>query len=429
MHQKLWRNSALGSVPDADKTVENMARQARKKSTLGIYHVMLRGINKQDIFFCEDDFVRMISILRDIQYKINKYTDEIISSNQCTIYAYCILHNHLHILIKEGDKSLPDIMKIIEDRYAIYYNKKYERIGHLFQSRYPSEPVNDAAYFHTVFRYIARNPVKALEAKTAAEYPYSSWNEYVEHNSNIMKIIKPSAIEAVNKKFPLKELNEWINVDNQDNCLDMDSFNYVKSDKEAWEILSDSCGIDNPEDFRNLDPQFQIYYLLDAIKHGVNIAQASRLGTITRYQLTKLASKKVWRNSASGFPLPENVALARKTGEPERVKRRLKTERGKEAIEDPNADESVEKVAGTDEKLAYIQQQIRCINGMRKNTYLLFHKIAEFLYSHPSSKCQDVADYLNISTEQTRKYLVHLANEKILIIKGKSKSTTYSLIL
>lgn len=370
-----------------------MPRNHREKSALGIYHVMLRGINKQDIFFNEDDFVRMMTILKNIPYKRDISGTKVLAYNQCHIYAYCILHNHLHILIREDEMSISDIMKSIEISYAQYYNRKYERIGHLYQGRFQSEAINDSAYFHTVFRYIARNPVKALEAKHAEEYPYSSWNEFVENKSNVMKVLNPSAIQAVLKKYPLDELAAWINEDNDDKCMDMDDFINIKSDKEAWEILSDSCGYTNPEDFRSLDPQTQIYYLLDAISHGINPSQAARLGTITRYQIRKVLTKKRGVTSPTG--------------------------------PGPVGEKSVE--INSKDSLNEVKSRIKLIRGLGKKTYQQLHQIVEYLYTHSPAKCTDIADYLDLSSERTRIQLVLLLNENIIETNGTYRNRIYYL--
>ena len=367
---------------------------------------MLRGINKQDIFFNEDDFLRMMSILHDIPYLKDEATGAV-TADRCSIYAYCILHNHIHILIREGRQSIAEIMKIIEVSYVGYYNKKYQRVGHLFQGRFKSEPVNDDAYFHTVLRYIALNPVKAMEAQVPEEYPYSYWNEYVGHPSNIMKVIKPSCIKAVLKKYPLDELIEWIHQTNDDKCLDMDDFFSIKSDAEAWDVLSDSCGIDNPEDFRTLDPQTQLYYLMDALHHGINISQASRLGTVTRYQIIKAYNKKCGTNSAEGS--------------------------------DPAAEKSVEQTASeigaedrtitynTEKELLAVQEKIRHITGLGKKTYHQLHLLVEYLWRHPESRCAEIASFLKLSNESTRRHLVLLANENIVTPFGDKKNRVYTL--
>ena len=66
---------------------------------------------------------------------------------KCIIYAYCLMPNHVHLLIQEKNQNLSNIIKQIAAAYALYFNKKYERCGHLFQDRFKSESVADAAYF------------------------------------------------------------------------------------------------------------------------------------------------------------------------------------------------------------------------------------------------------------------------------------------
>ncbi len=106
-----------------------MPRNAREKSNSGIYHIILRGINRQTIFEDDEDRKRFL-------YTINKY--KAISSY--SIYAYCIMGNHIHILIKTGIEPLYQIMRRLAGSYVYWYNNKYERVGYLFQDRFISEP-------------------------------------------------------------------------------------------------------------------------------------------------------------------------------------------------------------------------------------------------------------------------------------------------
>jgi len=129
-----------------------MARQIRKKSGTGIYHVMLRGINRQDIFEDDEDYLQMVSILRG---QSERYDEKGLRlSSFCIFYAYCLMSNHLHLLIQEREDSVSNIVKRIGVTYAHYFNKKYERNGHLFQDRFRSEPVDNIEYFVTLLRYI-----------------------------------------------------------------------------------------------------------------------------------------------------------------------------------------------------------------------------------------------------------------------------------
>ena len=125
-----------------------MPRQARKRAESGIYHVMLRGINQQRIFEDEEDNQRFLQILRECK-EIGGFM----------LLAYCLMGNHVHLLIKEGTESLEQIFKRIGGRFVYWYNVKYQRVGHLFQDRFKSEPVDTDAYLLTVIRYIHQNPV------------------------------------------------------------------------------------------------------------------------------------------------------------------------------------------------------------------------------------------------------------------------------
>ena len=145
-----------------------MPRQARKKSESGIYHIMLRGINRQQIFEDAEDCYKFLTILNE--YKaISEYS----------IYAYCLMGNHIHLLLKEGTESLEQVFKRICGKFVYWYNAKYQRSGHLFQDRFKSEPVDTQEYLQTVIRYIHQNPVKAKLCKQISAYAYSSYAEYL----------------------------------------------------------------------------------------------------------------------------------------------------------------------------------------------------------------------------------------------------------
>ena len=146
-----------------------MPRDVRKSSESGIYHIMLRGINRQDIFADEEDIQRLIETI--IRFKdVSKYE----------LFAYCIMSNHVHFLIRESGEPISNAIKRISSSYVYWYNKKYERCGHLFQERFKSEAVNSDEYFLTVLRYIHQNPIKAGMSKDIAKYKWSSYIEYIE---------------------------------------------------------------------------------------------------------------------------------------------------------------------------------------------------------------------------------------------------------
>jgi REP element-mobilizing transposase RayT len=145
-----------------------MPRTARQKSSMDTYHIMLRGINKRDIFLAKDDY-----------HKFLYYVLRAKEKHTFHVYAYCLMTNHVHILIEPESDELGDIVRRITVGYAQYYNNKYARNGHLFQNRFKSEPVEDRRAFLTVLRYIHQNPVKAGMVRHISEYPWSSYFEYI----------------------------------------------------------------------------------------------------------------------------------------------------------------------------------------------------------------------------------------------------------
>ena len=107
-------------------------------------------INKQDIFFDNNDKAKL---LKEISRTKEKYEYE--------LYAYVLMPNHIHLLIKENTHSISEIMRSLLISYAEYINKKYDRIGYVFQNRFTSRPVENDIYFRNVVRYIHLNPQKA----------------------------------------------------------------------------------------------------------------------------------------------------------------------------------------------------------------------------------------------------------------------------
>jgi putative transposase len=144
-----------------------MPRVAREKSRSGIYHVMLRGANRQEIFHDDEDCLKFLNIIE--KYKVK---------SDLKLYAWCLMGNHVHLLVKEGNELLSTTMKRIGVSFVSYYNWKYQTNGHLFQDRFRTENVEDARYLLTVVNYIHQNPVKAGIVSRVDEWQWSSCLRY-----------------------------------------------------------------------------------------------------------------------------------------------------------------------------------------------------------------------------------------------------------
>ena len=224
-----------------------MPRTAREQSATEIYHVMIRGINRQDIFEDSEDYRKMIETLASLREVMAEDMQTKICA--CHIYAYCIMPNHVHILIHENDWTISQCVKYIADIYVRYYNKKYGRIGHLLQDRFKSEPCNDSDYFVVLLRYIHQNPVKAGLAKTAREYSYSSWgNDYLGLGS-----IHVCKSESVIHRYTLAELTAWVDMPMPEKygCIDIDERRVIP-DIEVRDAVINACGLRSISEFQLL---------------------------------------------------------------------------------------------------------------------------------------------------------------------------------
>ena len=241
-----------------------MPRQARIKSESGIYHIMLRGINQQQIFEDEEDNLKFLSILSD--YKL---------ISEYELYAYCIMGNHVHILLKEGNEELSQIMKRIGGKYVYWYNSKYKRVGHLFQDRFKSEPVNDEKYLMTVLRYIHQNPTKAKLAKKNEDYKFSSYNEYI--NGSVI-----TNTEFVLGMTDIENFKVFHHQNSDDKCLDITEKIYRVTDEEAKRIILKLTKCENVSEFQSLETEKRNKLLNKLKEKGLSIRQINRLTGISK---------------------------------------------------------------------------------------------------------------------------------------------------
>jgi putative transposase len=133
-----------------------------------IYHVFTRGNEKMNIYKSDQDrgfFMRLLSIAKQ-KYKF-------------TLYAYCLMSNHYHLLIKPEGALFSKSMQYINGRYSRMFNWKNQRTGHLFEKRYTNIAVEDGDYLFDVVRYIHLNPVRKRMIESPEDYTWSSHNEYI----------------------------------------------------------------------------------------------------------------------------------------------------------------------------------------------------------------------------------------------------------
>lgn len=144
-----------------------MPRKPRSKSPTGYFHVTLRGNGGQLLFDDAEDRIAMLQIL-----------DAILPKHNIELIAWCLMGNHIHLLIDDPDDRKSDAMHAVAVSYAGRYNARTGHIGHVFQERFWDSPIRSEEYLLEAIRYNHLNPQKAGLA-TYDDYPWSSHREYL----------------------------------------------------------------------------------------------------------------------------------------------------------------------------------------------------------------------------------------------------------
>ncbi|EIJ82170.1 hypothetical protein PB1_04520 [Bacillus methanolicus PB1] len=144
-----------------------MPRKPRNWYPGATYHITQRGNRKSEIFYDNHDYLKYLGLLEETQQKL-----------PFTLHTYCLMPNHIHLQLETKETPLSETMRIVNSRYAIYFNKKYELIGHVFQDRYWAQLILDDWYMLEASKYIHLNPVEANMVENPEIYPWSSCAAY-----------------------------------------------------------------------------------------------------------------------------------------------------------------------------------------------------------------------------------------------------------
>ncbi len=143
------------------------------------YHVYNRGVNRRKIFIDERDFIVFLSLLKRYLGEETKHDRSGRPypnyNKQIDLLAYCLMPNHFHLLVFQNDSSeaMTSLMRGLCTSYTMYFNRKYNRVGHLFQDRFKASLISDDTYLQHISRYIHLNP------KEYRSYRWSSLRAYL----------------------------------------------------------------------------------------------------------------------------------------------------------------------------------------------------------------------------------------------------------
>ena len=236
-----------------------MPGTARIKSASNIYHIMLRGNNRQEIFRCTDDYSKFHALLKEKQ-----------KQDAFVLYAWCLMPNHVHLLLKERSEPIAKPLQSIAVSYAIWHNRKYRQTGHLFQGRYRSRPVEDQTYFLRVVRYIHRNPLDAGLCERMEDYPFSSYWSFFRSD-------KYKADDLIFQLIRKDEFEQYHLVkDEFDDIGDIDKSG-SPADEEILRLMQ-QCGISSAKaENRFLPREKKVEVIWMLLEEGASYRQISRL--------------------------------------------------------------------------------------------------------------------------------------------------------
>ncbi len=144
-----------------------MPRRARVHCPGGVYHVVVRGVRRERIFFHADEYRAYLRL-----------TGEACGRYGARVLAYVLMPNHVHLLLRVSEVPLGRPMQYLQGNFARWYNRRYGYAGHLFQGRYRAWLCEDERYLWALVRYIHANPVRAGLVQSPGVYRWSSFREY-----------------------------------------------------------------------------------------------------------------------------------------------------------------------------------------------------------------------------------------------------------
>lgn len=195
----------------------------------GIYHVFNRGNNKEKIFFDVQDYKAFLFRLTlSLGFDLNDIKNEkliflpysrmniaAINKNNFKLHSFCLMPNHFHLLIEQcKDEPISRLISKVCTSYAMYINKKYNRVGHVFQDQFKAVSIDDDPQLMWTSSYIHMNPVKDKITELPEQYEWSSYKDFVEER-NLPIVSKNFLLEVFGSKNNLKK--ETLSYKSKDN--------------------------------------------------------------------------------------------------------------------------------------------------------------------------------------------------------------------
>ena len=254
-----------------------MPRKPRIMSSSGIYHIILRSVNRHIIFEEDSDYNKFLYIMSDCKKKYD-----------IKIYAYCLMDNHIHILLKSPDEKLSIFFQSLETRFVRWYNNKYLRSGHLFQDRFYSTAIeNDRAFLSTLV-YIHNNPIKVNICRFQSDYKWSSFNAYHGQNNTLVDTSFACNITGTKESLLGFLAREPVRSNEKLFANDHRETRHFITDEKALTIFKSITGLSSTSELENISKIKRNEYVHILRNNGLTIRQVARLMDISEATIKRL---------------------------------------------------------------------------------------------------------------------------------------------
>jgi len=268
-----------------------MPRQARQRSESGTYHVLLRGVNKDAVFLDDEDrewFLHSLHLTK--------------VASGCVVLAYCLMTNHVHLVLQTPGEPIGTVMKRLGVRYVGWFNRKYGRVGHLYQNRFASMPVENDAYLITLLRYVWNNPVQAGLVTRPEDYGWSSRSPRCRNRQLV-------DTDVLSRLAPADALASPVD-DRESTPFEPARLGRPTrhSDDQVAELLRLCSGAHNPEEFGLLDPGTRQRAIRELRTRSATYEQVARATGLSVWQVRRLHVAAMDCGSAQHCPADERTA-------------------------------------------------------------------------------------------------------------------------
>ncbi|MBU3110373.1 transposase [Clostridium lacusfryxellense] len=274
-----------------------MPRMARVKTEQSIFHIMCKSISEVQLFKDSDDKEKYLSLVKKYKELYN-----------FKIYGYCIMNNHSHLIIDANGSDISRVMHGINFSYAMYFNRKYEREGHLFKDRFKSKIVDNDRYLMTLSLYIHNNPNDICEYKNCPEkYAFSSLSTFLGKRRDSFRLVDYGFVLKLFGsciKIARKNYYNLIFVNNEENLNEESELKDEINLKEDFEFKDEKTEYKNERKIiiRNFKPDDVVEFVSQKMnisktkirmKYSRNLVEPKALIVVLMRSLCNFKSKEI----------------------------------------------------------------------------------------------------------------------------------------